>query len=69
MHGPWGGSKGKKWMYMPEGFVKKITVAHGGVIDSIKFQSYCITGDTQSLFFGGKGGNRTDTVTENLNIV
>ena len=49
---------------MPEGFIEKISIAHGGVIDSIKFQSYCKTGETQYSFFGGKGGNKTDTVTD-----
>ncbi|PWA73033.1 Mannose-binding lectin [Artemisia annua] len=47
---------------MPEGFIEKIIIAHGGVIDSIKFQSYCNTGETQYSFFGGKGGNKTDTI-------
>lgn len=51
--GPWGGPKGKKWNYMPKGFINKISIAHGGVIDSIS--------DSTS-FFGGKGGNRTDTI-------
>ncbi|GKB51350.1 putative jacalin-like lectin domain-containing protein, partial [Tanacetum coccineum] len=60
-HGPWG-TQGKSWIYMPEGFIESISIAHGGVIDSIKFQSYCQTGETQHSFFGGKGGFLTDTI-------
>ncbi|MFS7911656.1 putative jacalin-like lectin domain-containing protein [Helianthus anomalus] len=60
-HGPWGGSHGKEWVYRPDGFIRKISVSHGGVVDSIKFQTYW-KGRTQSSFFGGSGGNRTDTI-------
>ncbi|KAF5817902.1 putative jacalin-like lectin domain-containing protein [Helianthus annuus] len=60
-HGPWGGSHGKEWVYRPDGFIRKISVSHGGVVDSIKFQTYW-KGGTQSSFFGGNGGNRTDTI-------
>ncbi|XP_024972819.1 jacalin-related lectin 3-like [Cynara cardunculus var. scolymus] len=54
--GPWGGPKGKIWNFMPQGFIKKISIKHGGVIDSIKFQS------ESASFFGGKGGNQTDRI-------
>ncbi|KAI3513208.1 hypothetical protein L1887_20535 [Cichorium endivia] len=58
-HGPWGGSNGKDWVYMPESFIKKITLVHAGVIDRIRFQS---DGETQTAIFGGTGGNKTDTI-------
>ncbi|KAJ0785933.1 putative jacalin-like lectin domain-containing protein [Helianthus annuus] len=66
VHGPWGGSFGGEWVYMPDiGFTKslKISVRYGEVIDSINFQTCFTTGETLSSSFGGKGGNRTDTVT------
>ncbi|KAJ9560890.1 hypothetical protein OSB04_006050 [Centaurea solstitialis] len=43
-------------LHMPKGFIKKISIAHGGVIDSIKFQADSTTK------FGGKGGDRTDKI-------
>lgn len=58
-HGPWGGSNGKEWVYMPESFIKKITIVHAGVIDRIRFQS---DGETQTAIFGGNGGNKTDKI-------
>ncbi|KAJ0939348.1 putative jacalin-like lectin domain-containing protein [Helianthus annuus] len=65
VHGPWGGSFGGEWVYMPDlGFTKslKISVRYGEVIDSINFQTCFTTGETLSSSFGGKGGNRTDTI-------
>ncbi|KAI7729334.1 hypothetical protein M8C21_004788 [Ambrosia artemisiifolia] len=64
-HGPWGGSQGAKWVYRPpEGCIKqiKISVRHGGVVDSIEFETCLKTGETVSSVFGGKGGSRTDTI-------
>ncbi|KAJ0785935.1 putative jacalin-like lectin domain-containing protein [Helianthus annuus] len=54
----------KPWVYRPKGFTKKIkiSVRHECVVHSINFQTYLITGETVSSFFGGKGGNRTDTI-------
>ncbi|KAI7729339.1 hypothetical protein M8C21_004793 [Ambrosia artemisiifolia] len=53
-HGPWGTSEGKKWVYLPQGSIEKIIVQHGTAIDSIKFQTDCSKGETQSSFFGDK---------------
>ncbi|KAL7618750.1 hypothetical protein Lser_V15G00701 [Lactuca serriola] len=64
-HGPWGGSQGEYWLYMPEeGYIKKITIVHAGFIDRIRFQSDCHTqtGETQTSIFGGSGGKKTDTI-------
>ncbi|KAL9994816.1 putative jacalin-like lectin domain superfamily [Helianthus debilis subsp. tardiflorus] len=71
VHGPWGGSFGGEWVYMPEGFTTKIkiSVRYGEVIDSINFQTCFTTGETLSSSFGGKGGDRTDTVTYRLGIL
>ncbi|KAL4559457.1 hypothetical protein LXL04_031595 [Taraxacum kok-saghyz] len=60
--GPWGGSQGKDWVYMPEGFIKKITIIHSGAIDRIRFQSELHTGETHSSVFGGNGGSKTNTI-------
>ncbi|KAK1427341.1 hypothetical protein QVD17_16024 [Tagetes erecta] len=63
-HGPWGGSQGSEWVYMLQGSPKKIKInlRHAGVIDFINFQTYFTTGETLNSSFGGKGGNRTDTI-------
>ncbi|MFS7911677.1 putative jacalin-like lectin domain-containing protein [Helianthus anomalus] len=65
VHGPWGGSFGREWVYMLEGFSFtkkiKISVRYGEVIDSIYFQTWFTTGETRSSSVGGKG-NRTDTI-------
>ncbi|KAK9079286.1 hypothetical protein SSX86_000957 [Deinandra increscens subsp. villosa] len=60
-HGPWGGTQGEEWVYRPENFIRKISIRRGGVVDSIKFQTY-LNGEIQTSLFGGKGGNRTDTI-------
>ncbi|KAI3738652.1 hypothetical protein L2E82_28717 [Cichorium intybus] len=59
--GPWGGWQGKDWIYIPEGFIKTITIAHGIVIDSIKFEVESSSDEIQRSFFGGNGG-RADTI-------
>ncbi|KAL8261208.1 hypothetical protein R6Q59_025257 [Mikania micrantha] len=63
-YGPWGGSQGEEWVYKPKGFIKKIkiSVRYGGVVDSINFQTFFENGKPLNSFFGGKGGNRTDTI-------
>ncbi|CAH1442806.1 unnamed protein product [Lactuca virosa] len=51
--GPWGGGTQlvvKDWIFMPDGFIKKITIGYGRVIDYITFQS-----DTQSSTIGTAG--------------
>ncbi|KAJ9536368.1 hypothetical protein OSB04_un000460 [Centaurea solstitialis] len=56
-HGPWGGSKGKSWIYKPNGFIRKISIVHKGLIHGIKFYSgTSSTGDAESSFFGSKDG-------------
>ncbi|KAK1427328.1 hypothetical protein QVD17_16011 [Tagetes erecta] len=69
-HGPWGGSHGHKWVYMPPNFIRKmkITVKHGDVVDSIKFQTTGSNGEAQSSFFGGKGGTRTSSISIDCTI-
>ncbi|KAJ9560889.1 hypothetical protein OSB04_006049 [Centaurea solstitialis] len=64
-HGPWGGSSGESWTWMPKGIIKKITIIHHqDVIDSIKFHSDDCTSETESPFYGRPCGNprRTDTI-------
>ncbi|KAI7729340.1 hypothetical protein M8C21_004794, partial [Ambrosia artemisiifolia] len=51
-HGPWGGSEGNKWVYLPQGCIEKITVEHGNAVDSIKFHNNCTNGEPSSSFFG-----------------
>ncbi|KAJ9559949.1 hypothetical protein OSB04_005109 [Centaurea solstitialis] len=62
-HGPWGGPKGKAWIWMPKGNIIKITIVHRDIIDCIKFESEDSTGETESPFFGVSCRNRTaDTI-------
>ncbi|KAI7729343.1 hypothetical protein M8C21_004797 [Ambrosia artemisiifolia] len=51
-HGPWGGSGGKQWVYVPQDSIEEIVVQHGNFIDSIKFQTKCSKGEPQSSFIG-----------------
>ncbi|KAL4559459.1 hypothetical protein LXL04_031597 [Taraxacum kok-saghyz] len=60
--GPWGSSEGKEWIYIPEGFIKKIRISHGPDINSIEFHSECSEGETRKSLFGVEGGIRTDTI-------
>ncbi|KAL4559458.1 hypothetical protein LXL04_031596 [Taraxacum kok-saghyz] len=60
--GPWGLSLGKEWTYIPEGFIKKIRISHGTVVNSIEFHTECSDGATKKSLFGGEGGKRTDTI-------
>ncbi|KAJ0804969.1 putative jacalin-like lectin domain-containing protein [Helianthus annuus] len=62
-HGPWGGSKGQKWVYMPQGSIEKIIVRHGTVLDSIEFQTNCSKGEPQSSLFGDKFSGTISKVT------
>ncbi|KAK1427334.1 hypothetical protein QVD17_16017 [Tagetes erecta] len=64
-HGPWGGSIGTKWVYMPQGcFIKNITISvrHGLHVHSITFQTDAIISEAQGSTFGGKGGGQTNTI-------
>ncbi|KAI3737015.1 hypothetical protein L2E82_27008 [Cichorium intybus] len=60
--GPWGTSTGKEWIYVPEGFIKKIRISHGKNINSIDFHSDCSEGAIKSFFGGRYAGERTDTI-------
>ncbi|KAM0035427.1 putative jacalin-like lectin domain-containing protein [Helianthus debilis subsp. tardiflorus] len=62
--GPWGGTEGHKWVYMPQPFTNKIKirVRHGSAINSIELQSYCTEGEGQISIFGGQDGTLTDTI-------
>ncbi|KAJ0804966.1 putative jacalin-like lectin domain-containing protein [Helianthus annuus] len=62
--GPWGGTEGHKWVYMPQPFTNKIKirVRHGSAINSIELQSYCTEGEGQISIFGGQAGTLTDTI-------
>ncbi|KAJ0939359.1 putative jacalin-like lectin domain-containing protein [Helianthus annuus] len=62
-HGPWGGSEGEKWVYMPQGSIEKIIVRHGTVLDSIEFQTNCSKGEPQSSLFGDKFSGTISKVT------
>ncbi|KAK9073476.1 hypothetical protein SSX86_007800 [Deinandra increscens subsp. villosa] len=57
-YGPWGGSEGNNWVYLPKGFIQKmkITVRHDAAVDSISFQTNCSNGETQSSSNFGMGG-------------
>ena len=62
-HGPWGGSEGENWVYMPKGLISKINIVHGKVIDAMTFQSNSTGMDkTGTSLFGGTGGDQLDTV-------
>ncbi|KAL9998606.1 putative jacalin-like lectin domain-containing protein [Helianthus debilis subsp. tardiflorus] len=64
-HGPWGGSKGKRWVYMPQGCIEKIIIRHGSFVDSIEFRNYCSTGKPQSSLFGDtifRSSREVDTI-------
>ncbi|KAJ9536359.1 hypothetical protein OSB04_un000451 [Centaurea solstitialis] len=50
--GPWGGSEGRAWIWMPKGNIKKITIVHQDIINCIKFESEDSTGETESPLFG-----------------
>ncbi|MFS7911628.1 putative jacalin-like lectin domain-containing protein [Helianthus anomalus] len=63
IHGPWGGSKGEKWVYIPQGSIEKIIVRHGTVVHSIKFQTSCSKGEPQSSLFGDKGWSTNKVTT------
>ncbi|KAI3807296.1 hypothetical protein L1987_23222 [Smallanthus sonchifolius] len=62
-HGPWGGSEGNKWVYMPLGFVKKmkIIVKHGEFVYSIGFQTNSSEGGVKTATFGFQGDSKADT--------
>ncbi|KAJ0785913.1 putative jacalin-like lectin domain-containing protein [Helianthus annuus] len=62
-HGPWGGSEGEKWVYMPQGSIEKIIVWHGTILDSMEFQTNCSKGEPQSSLFGDKISRPTSKVT------
>ncbi|KAJ9560236.1 hypothetical protein OSB04_005396 [Centaurea solstitialis] len=64
-HGPWGGSQGNNWIYMPKSFIKKILIVHGDLVRGIKFYSV----ESESSLFGTTGGMTECYMTEMVVIL
>ncbi|KAF5784291.1 putative jacalin-like lectin domain-containing protein [Helianthus annuus] len=55
--GPWGGSGGGPWEFIPDGRISQISIRSGSVVDAIYFVFTDRSGNNyRSLHFGGPGG-------------